>query len=155
MSESAKHIVEGRRVEHCFYTRTQYGKCYHRQARCVTHFRRRASRIIIDCKRFQRYISKRSYPMCLCVTAFQLVHFQTAYHIAAGEVYITQAYEMGLPLMVTLLPSSTATGRNSRLQTLRDCNSILCGNAWVKAPVTLTTTKVQCEGCSTRLRGSL
>ena len=29
MSESAKHIVEGRRVEQCFYTRTWYGKCYH------------------------------------------------------------------------------------------------------------------------------
>ena len=27
MSESAKHIVEGRRVEQCFYTRIQYGKC--------------------------------------------------------------------------------------------------------------------------------
>ena len=39
---------------------------------------------------------------------------------------------------------------NSRLQTLRDCNSILCGNAWVKPPTTLTTTKVQCEGRSTR-----
>ena len=26
------------------------------------------------------YLSKRSYPRCLCVTAFQLVHFQIAYH---------------------------------------------------------------------------
>ena len=51
------------------------------------------------------------------------------------------------------LTSSTATGRNSRLQTLRDCNSIMCGNAWETPPpppATLTTTKVQCEGCSTR-----
>ena len=52
MSGSAKHIVEGRRVEQCFYTRTQY---YHRQARCVMRFRWRASWIIIDCKRFQHH----------------------------------------------------------------------------------------------------
>ena len=48
-------------------------------------------------------------------------------------------------MMVTFQHSN----RNSRLQTLWDCNSILCGNAWVKPPATLTTTKVQCEGCRT------
>ena len=36
----------------------------------------------------------------VCVTAFQLVHFQIAYH-SSWWSYITQSYEMGLPLMVT------------------------------------------------------
>ena len=42
------------------------------------------------------YLSKRSYPTCLCVTAFQLVHFQIGPIIAAGGVI---SYEMGLPLI--------------------------------------------------------
>ena len=95
------------------------------------------------------YLSKRSYPTCLCVTAFQLVHFQIAYHSSRWS-YITPVIRNGIAADMT---SSTATGRNSRLQTLRNCNSILCGNVWVKPPpppTTLTTTKVQCEGCSTR-----
>ena len=44
------------------------------------------------------YLSKRSYPTCLCVTAFQLVHFQITYH-SSWWSYITQSYEMGLPLI--------------------------------------------------------
>ena len=83
--------------------------------------------------------------MCLCGQPM----------IAAGEVYITQAYEMGLPLMVTLLSVQQQEGTQDCRLALRDCNSMLCAwaNAWVKAPVTLATTKVQCEECSTRFRG--
>ena len=56
---------------------------------------------------------------------------------------------MGLPLMVTLLPVQQQEGT-------RDCGlygiaTAYC-NAGVKTPATLTTTKVQCEGCSTWLR---
>ena len=119
MSESANHIVEGRRVEQCFYTRTWYGKCYHRQARCVTRFRWRASRITIRTANgfsvINSCLSKRSYPTCLCVTAFQLVHFQIAYH-SSWWSYITHSYEMGSVAADGDLTSSTATGRNSRLQ---------------------------------------
>ena len=39
-------------------------------------------------------LSKRSYPKCLCVTAFQMVHFQVAYHNSWWSC-ITQPYEMG------------------------------------------------------------
>ena len=146
MSESAKHIVEGRRVEQCYYTRTWYEN--------VTTDKPDVSRASDDehlgssstanaFSIIHSYLSKRSYPTCLCVTAFQLIHFQIAYH-SSWWSYITHGDGDGD------LTSSTATGRNSRLQTFWDCNSILCGYAWVKPPATLTTTKVQCEACSTR-----
>ena len=86
------------------------------------------------------YLSKRSYPTCLCMTAFQLVHFQIAYH-SSWWSYITQSYEMGLPLMVTLLPVQQQEGT-------QDCRLFRIATAYCVA--TLTTTKVQCEGCSTR-----
>ena len=35
--QSAKHIVEGRRVEKFYYTTTQYGKCCHRQLSQMRH----------------------------------------------------------------------------------------------------------------------
>ena len=43
---------------------------------------------------FYSYLSKRNYPRCLCVTAFQMVHFQIAYH-SSWWSYIPQPYEMG------------------------------------------------------------
>ena len=90
--QAQQHIVEGRRVEQCFYTRTQYGKCYHRQARCVTRFRDEhlgSSSTANGFSVIHSYLSKRSYPTRLCVTAFQLVHFQIAYH-SSWWSYITQ-----------------------------------------------------------------
>ena len=54
-------------------------------------------------------------------------------------------------MMVTLLPvQQQERSQDCRLFGIATY-SILCGNAWVKPPATLTTTKVQCEGCSTQL----
>ena len=101
-SESAKHIVEGRRVE-------QVSTVW--KVLPPTSQMRHALPMTSICKRFQRYLSKRSYPTCLCVTAFELVHFQIAYHSSWWRMScITQSYKMGLPLMVTLLPVQQQEG---------------------------------------------
>ena len=67
----------------------------------------------------------------VCVTAFQLVHFQIAYH-SSWWSYITQSYEMGLPLMVTFQYSN-----RKELKTA-DSSGLQQHIVW------------QCEGCSTR-----
>ena len=49
------------------------------------------------------YLSKWSYPTCLCVTAFQLVHFQIAYQLV--ELYHPVIRNgIAADMMVTLLP---------------------------------------------------
>ena len=124
-----------------------WNECYHGQARCVTRFpddehpgssstaNGRFSFSVIH-----SYLSKRNYPRCLCVTAFQMVHFQIAYHSRV------------------ISPSHTKWNADGDLtsvqQKLETCElphymQMHIVWQWVRTPATLTTTKVQCEGFST------
>ena len=83
---------------------------------------------------------------CLCVTAFQMVHFQIAYHTSWWS-YIVQPYEMRCwwwPYFHYM--QQQEWGRNSRLQTVWQMHILW---QWVRTPATLITTKAKCEGCST------
>ena len=83
-------------------------------------------------------------PRCLCVTAFQMVHFQIACHTMVHGVISHSYTKWDVDSDPT---STTATGmrRNSRLRTLWQMHILW---QWVRTPTTLTTTKAQCEGCS-------
>ena len=76
------------------------------------------------------YLSKRNYPRCLCVTAFQLVHFQ----IAAVNV-ISPSHMKWDHADVDFISNrkKLETADSSGLQL-----HIVC--QWVRTPTTLTTT---------------
>ena len=70
MLESAKHIVEGRRVEQCFYTRTWYGKCYTDKpdaSRASDDEHLGSSSTANGFSVIHSYLSKRSYPTYVSV----------------------------------------------------------------------------------------
>ena len=56
------------------------------------------------------YLSKRSYPMCLCVTAFQLVHFHIAYQQLVELSHPVIRNGIAADMMVTLLPVQQQKG---------------------------------------------
>ena len=87
--------------------------------------------------------------MCLCVTAFQLVHFQIAYHISAGGV-ISPNHTKWIAADSDLTSSIYSNRKELKTADSSGLQQHIVWQCWVKPPATLTATKVQCEGCSTR-----
>ena len=153
MSESANHSVERRRVEHVStkeFTMETVTTDKPGASLASNDEHLGSSSTANGFSVIHSYLSKRSYPKCLCVTAFQLVHFQIAYH-CSWWCYITQPYEMGCWRWPHFQYSNM-----QKLETM-DCSGLQLRIVWqwVRTPATLTTTKAQCEGCSTWLHFSV